>query len=209
MVLSSMAAHQLALLLGQAACQSSAQLGQTGARSAVIFGADAEGKASVVVSPLVRLTNKKDAKIEDIGKPEDVLASIGPFITGSYLDAEDVQSMRQTQQDDGLTCALHSLRYRTKHPSICLVRGRRGAADAVCTALLRRRSRAQLGARWRGAGAHKQLAVRPAWTWCQGLARALAGVTPIVAANFDLIAIVTLVLWLAGITTMTRTRRTA
>lgn len=33
----------------------------------VIFGDDAEGKASVIVSPLVRLTNKKDAKIEDIG----------------------------------------------------------------------------------------------------------------------------------------------
>lgn len=59
----------------------------------------------MVVAPLVRLTNKKDAKIEDIGKAEDVLASIGPFITGSYLDAEDVQSMRQKQQDDGLTCA--------------------------------------------------------------------------------------------------------
>ena len=71
----------------------------------MIFGEDTEGKASVIVAPLVRLTNKKDAKIEDIGKPADVLSSVGPFITGSYLDAEDVQSIRTVTQDDGLTCA--------------------------------------------------------------------------------------------------------
>eukprot|EP00892_Ulva_mutabilis_P004759 jgi/Ulvmu1/2655/UM014_0109.1 len=69
----------------------------------VIFASDAEGKAQVLVSPLVRLTNKKDAKIEDIGTPEAFLASVGPFITGTYLDLEDVVDMSSKQLDDGLT----------------------------------------------------------------------------------------------------------
>jgi hypothetical protein len=37
----------------------------------------------VVVSPLVRLTNKAGAKIEDIGPPEGILTSLGAFITGA------------------------------------------------------------------------------------------------------------------------------
>ena len=69
----------------------------------VVFGDDAEGKASVIVAPLVRFTNKKDAKIEDIGSPEGILGSIGAFITGTYLDQEDVLEMKTEKRDDGLT----------------------------------------------------------------------------------------------------------
>lgn len=36
----------------------------------------------VVVAPLVRLTNKADATIDQVGTPEGVLESLGPFITG-------------------------------------------------------------------------------------------------------------------------------
>lgn len=40
--------------------------------------------AQVVVAPLVRLTNKAAAKIEDIGPPEGILTSLGAFITGAH-----------------------------------------------------------------------------------------------------------------------------
>jgi hypothetical protein len=48
----------------------------------VIFESPADGKVAVIVSPLVRLTNKAEAKIEDVGSPEGLLVSLGPFITG-------------------------------------------------------------------------------------------------------------------------------
>jgi hypothetical protein len=41
--------------------------------------------AQVVVAPLVRLTNKAAAKIEDIGPPEGILTSLGAFITGAHV----------------------------------------------------------------------------------------------------------------------------
>lgn len=69
----------------------------------VIFADDTEGKMQVVVAPLVRLTNQKGATIEDIGDPEGFLNSIGPFITGTYLDLEDVVSMEAIKKEDGLT----------------------------------------------------------------------------------------------------------
>jgi hypothetical protein len=69
----------------------------------VIFADDSEGKASVIVSPLVRLTNVKGAKLEDIGDPQGVITSLGPFITGTYLDADDVLNVKSLQKDDGLT----------------------------------------------------------------------------------------------------------
>jgi hypothetical protein len=52
------------------------------ARIEVIFENEGEGKAQVIVAPLVRLTNRKNVAIEDIGPPEGILTSLGPFITG-------------------------------------------------------------------------------------------------------------------------------
>jgi hypothetical protein len=69
----------------------------------VIFGDDSEGKALVLISPLVRLTNQKGAKIEDVGNLEGFLSSVGPFITGTYLDQDDVVDMKAVKQEDGLT----------------------------------------------------------------------------------------------------------
>jgi hypothetical protein len=48
----------------------------------VIFENEAEGKAQVIVAPLVRLTNRKGVTIEDIGPPSGIITSLGPFITG-------------------------------------------------------------------------------------------------------------------------------
>ncbi|KAK6127187.1 hypothetical protein DH2020_039071 [Rehmannia glutinosa] len=44
----------------------------------------------VVASPLIRLTNKPNARIEDIGSPEKLIASLGPFVTGNTLDPDEL-----------------------------------------------------------------------------------------------------------------------
>lgn len=56
----------------------------------VKFEDDKQGKVQVVASPLVRLTNKPNASIEEIGSPEKVIASLGPFVTGNTLDPDEL-----------------------------------------------------------------------------------------------------------------------
>ncbi|XP_023521520.1 psbP domain-containing protein 6, chloroplastic-like [Cucurbita pepo subsp. pepo] len=56
----------------------------------VKFEDDKQGKIQVVASPLIRLTNKPNATIEDIGSPEKVIASLGPFVTGNTYDPEEL-----------------------------------------------------------------------------------------------------------------------
>jgi len=65
----------------------------------VIFYDNTEGRAQVLVSPLVRLTNAANAKIEDIGPPAGLLNSIGSYITGTNLEDEDVVSATSKQFD--------------------------------------------------------------------------------------------------------------
>nr|XP_043609853.1 psbP domain-containing protein 6, chloroplastic [Erigeron canadensis] len=55
----------------------------------VKFEDEKQGKVQVVASPLIRLTNKPNATIEDIGSPEKVIASLGPFVTGNTLDLDE------------------------------------------------------------------------------------------------------------------------
>ncbi|KAL9331443.1 hypothetical protein ACSQ67_001053 [Phaseolus vulgaris] len=56
----------------------------------VKFEDEKQGKVQVVASPLIRLTNKPNATIEDIGSPEKLIASLGPFVTGNTLDPEEL-----------------------------------------------------------------------------------------------------------------------
>lgn len=56
----------------------------------VKFEDEKQGKVQVVASPLIRLTNKPDATIEDIGSPEKVIASLGPFVTGNTFDSDEL-----------------------------------------------------------------------------------------------------------------------
>lgn len=39
---------------------------------------------------MVRLTNKIDAPIEEIGSPEDIMAALGPFVTGDSYEPEEL-----------------------------------------------------------------------------------------------------------------------
>ncbi|KAL8215370.1 hypothetical protein R6Q57_004819 [Mikania cordata] len=55
----------------------------------VKFEDEKQGKVQVVASPLIRLTNKPNATLEDIGTPEKVIGSLGPFVTGNTLDLDE------------------------------------------------------------------------------------------------------------------------
>ncbi|KAI3682333.1 hypothetical protein L1987_82246 [Smallanthus sonchifolius] len=55
----------------------------------VKFEDEKQGKIQVVASPLIRLTNKPNATLEDIGSPEKVIGSLGPFVTGNTLDLDE------------------------------------------------------------------------------------------------------------------------
>ncbi|KAM0948721.1 putative photosystem II [Dioscorea sansibarensis] len=56
----------------------------------VKFEDENQGKIQVVASPLIRLTNKPNATIEDIGSPEKLITSLGPFVTGNTFDQDEL-----------------------------------------------------------------------------------------------------------------------
>lgn len=56
----------------------------------VKFEDEKQGKVQVVASPLIRLTNKPNATIEEIGSPEKLIASLGPFVTGNSYDPDEL-----------------------------------------------------------------------------------------------------------------------
>ena len=56
----------------------------------VKFEDEKQGKVQVVASPLIRLTNKPNATIEDIGSPERLIASLGPCVTGNTFDSDEL-----------------------------------------------------------------------------------------------------------------------
>ncbi|XP_052172487.1 psbP domain-containing protein 6, chloroplastic [Diospyros lotus] len=66
----------------------------------VKFEGENQGKVQVVASPLIRLTNKPNATIEDIGSPEKVIASLGPFVTGNTYDPDELFDTTIEKQGD-------------------------------------------------------------------------------------------------------------
>lgn len=79
----------------------------------VKFEDDKQGKIQVVASPLIRLTNKPNATIEDIGSPEKVIASLGPFVTGSTYDPDELlESSVEKLGDQTVLFFSYDLSYR-------------------------------------------------------------------------------------------------
>jgi hypothetical protein len=76
----------------------------------VKFEDEKQGKIQVVASPLIRLTNKPNATIEDIGSPEKLIASLGPFVTGNTLDPDELVET-SVEKIDGLTVRFLSIAY--------------------------------------------------------------------------------------------------
>lgn len=65
----------------------------------VKFEDDKQGKVQVIASPLIRLTNKPDASIEEIGSPEKLIASLGPFVTGNTYDPDELLEANVEKQE--------------------------------------------------------------------------------------------------------------
>lgn len=66
-----------------------------------LFLDDKEGRCQLVVAPLFRLVSKANAQLSDVGPPETVVELVGNFITGNYLDSEDVLSATTGKLSDG------------------------------------------------------------------------------------------------------------
>ncbi|KAK9951005.1 hypothetical protein M0R45_006467 [Rubus argutus] len=66
----------------------------------VKFEDEKQGKLQVVASPLIRLTNKPNASIEDIGNPEKLIASLGPFVTGNTYDPDELLETKVEKRGD-------------------------------------------------------------------------------------------------------------
>ena len=82
----------------------------------------------VIAAPLVKMTNMKNAKITDVGNTEGFLDAVGPFITGTYLDQEDVITMESATLEDGFTYYYYDIyaTYGLKGPhtlTACAVKG--------------------------------------------------------------------------------------
>ena len=48
------------------------------------------GNCASLCITMVRLTNKPNAKIEEIGSPEKLISALGPFVTGNSYDPDEV-----------------------------------------------------------------------------------------------------------------------
>ena len=73
----------------------------------VKFEDEKQGKVQVVASPLIRLTNKPNASIEEIGSPERVIASLGPFVTGNSYDSDElIQTSVDKHGEQTVSCSL-------------------------------------------------------------------------------------------------------
>ncbi|KAI5061979.1 hypothetical protein GOP47_0022518 [Adiantum capillus-veneris] len=59
-----------------------------------------QGTAQVFASPMVRLTNKPYAKIEEIGTPEKLISALGPFVTGNSYDPDEVVETHVEKRGD-------------------------------------------------------------------------------------------------------------
>ncbi|XP_050387590.1 psbP domain-containing protein 6, chloroplastic [Argentina anserina] len=66
----------------------------------VKFEDEKQGKLQVVASRLIRLTNKPNASIEDIGNPEKLIASLGPFVTGNTYDPDELLETKVEKRGD-------------------------------------------------------------------------------------------------------------
>lgn len=66
----------------------------------VKFADAKQGAIQVVAAPMVRLTNKPNATIEEIGTPEKILAALGPFVTGNSFDPEEVMGTSVQRRGD-------------------------------------------------------------------------------------------------------------
>lgn len=66
----------------------------------MIFASGKQGKVSVIISPLTKVTRLVNPSVSDIGTPEQLIVSFGPYITGDSIDADNdvVSAVSQTDE---------------------------------------------------------------------------------------------------------------
>lgn len=69
------------------------------------FAADKYGRIEVLGIPLVKFTFEKGVSIEKLGTPDALLDGLGPYLTGSSFDRDEVEVITATSRKgaDGLT----------------------------------------------------------------------------------------------------------
>ena len=72
----------------------------------VKFENSKQGTLQVVASPMVRLSNKPNATIEEIGNPEKIISALGPFVTGNSYDPDEVLETSVDKKGDQTVSAL-------------------------------------------------------------------------------------------------------
>ena len=55
---------------------------------------------------MVRLSNKPNATIEEIGNPEKIISALGPFVTGNSYDPDEVLETSVDKKGDQTVSAL-------------------------------------------------------------------------------------------------------
>uniref|UniRef100_A0A7S0N208 PsbP C-terminal domain-containing protein n=1 Tax=Pyramimonas obovata TaxID=1411642 RepID=A0A7S0N208_9CHLO len=61
----------------------------------VKFGSPSAGNVQIIIAPTTKLTRLQSPTIDQIGDLDGVINSIGPYITGDFIDPEDVTSSRE------------------------------------------------------------------------------------------------------------------
>mmetsp|Transcript_31885 Transcript_31885/g.59962 ORF Transcript_31885/g.59962 Transcript_31885/m.59962 type:complete len:277 (-) Transcript_31885:152-982(-) len=61
----------------------------------VKFASGKEGQLQVIIAPLTKLTRKTNPTIDQVGTIDGVLNSIGPYITGDFIEPEDVTAQKE------------------------------------------------------------------------------------------------------------------
>lgn len=61
------------------------------------------GKMQVIVSPLVKLTNKPNARIDEVGTPEKLITAFGPYATGDTIDPDEEVVSAVKEEKNGRT----------------------------------------------------------------------------------------------------------
>jgi len=75
----------------------------------VVYEDPAAGNIKLLAVPLLKLTNAKDVTVEKLGTPDQLLARIGPYVTGTYFDEDSLQSAGSRKGDDGLTYYMYEI----------------------------------------------------------------------------------------------------
>eukprot|EP00854_Cymbomonas_tetramitiformis_P032330 gene32330-40969_t len=65
----------------------------------VKFSYPAEGSCQVIIAPLVKLTRQKRPSIDEVGPLDGIIASVGPYITGDFVEPEDVIAQEELVVD--------------------------------------------------------------------------------------------------------------